>query len=196
MKPGVVLLLFLIVAASEAAEQLRLVEEVVLRDGNQQNRQERRFGNREDKNNGGDNLIRYQDVNDGPTLEIEVPLEAAHSGEEIVEDVIIKIKEEEEVERPTYVNKGILVPQLWPNYTGPELPEAETVPCDVARMKCAFRSGCGLALQNYALGCMALVEGKTDKCNSHCRHSLIALMSTPQGQRLMKVNSFNFGVGF
>ena len=81
-----------------------------------------------------------------------------------------------------------LVPQLWPNYTGPELPEAQEVPCDVAQTKCAFRSGCSLALQNYALGCLTLVKGATEVCNSHCRHSLIALMSTVEGQRLMKVS--------
>ena len=81
-----------------------------------------------------------------------------------------------------------LVPQLWPNYTGPDLPEPQEVPCDVAQTKCAFRSGCSLALQNYALGCLTLVKGQTGVCNSHCRHSLIALMSTLEGQRLMKVS--------
>ena len=79
------------------------------------------------------------------------------------------------------------VPHLLPNYTTPKLPDPESVPCDVARLKCAFRSGCGLALQNYALGCMDLVTGITKTCNAHCRHSLIALMSTKEGQRLMKV---------
>ena len=81
-----------------------------------------------------------------------------------------------------------LVPQLWPNYTGPAEPPAEEVSCDVARLKCAYRAGCGLALQNYVLGCSDLYQGKTTTCNTHCRHSLIALMSTPEGQRLMKVN--------
>ena len=33
------------------------------------------------------------------------------------------------------------VPQLLPNFTGPKLPDPETVPCDVARLICAFRSG-------------------------------------------------------
>ena len=79
------------------------------------------------------------------------------------------------------------VPQLLPNFTGPKLPNPETVPCDVARLKCAFRSGCGLALQNYALGCLDLVQGKSHICNNHCRHSLIALVSTTEGKRLMKV---------
>lgn len=82
-----------------------------------------------------------------------------------------------------------LVPQLWANYTGPYQPPAEEVSCNVARMKCAYRAGCGLALQNYILGCSELAEGKTKACSVHCRHSLIALMSTPEGQRLMKVRS-------
>ena len=56
-----------------------------------------------------------------------------------------------------------------------------------AIIKCAFRSGCLLALQNYELGCFDLVKGKSQVCSSHCRHSLIGLMSTPEGERLMKV---------
>lgn len=86
-------------------------------------------------------------------------------------------------------NKG-LVPQLWPNYTGPIEPDPETVSCNVARMKCAYRAGCGLALQNYALGCLDLVNGKSKICNQHCKNSLIALMSTHEGRRLMKVSIF------
>ena len=49
-------------------------------------------------------------------------------------------------------NRG-LVPQLWANYTEPTQPPAENVTCNVARLLCANRAGCGLALQNYALGC-------------------------------------------
>lgn len=80
-----------------------------------------------------------------------------------------------------------LVPQLLPNYTGPDLPPAESVSCNEARLQCAYRAGCGLALQNYVLGCSDLTKGTSKTCNTHCRHSLIALMSTPEGQRLMKV---------
>ena len=83
-------------------------------------------------------------------------------------------------------NKG-LVPQLWPNYTGPVEPAPETVPCNEAWMKCGFREGCRFALENYNLGCLDLVKGKTDVCNTYCKHSLIALMSTHEGRRLMKV---------
>jgi hypothetical protein len=81
-----------------------------------------------------------------------------------------------------------LVPQLWQNYTGPDLPPPESVSCNDARLKCAYRAGCGLALQNYVLGCSDLVKGTSKTCNTHCRHSLIALMSTPEGQRMMKVS--------
>ena len=49
------------------------------------------------------------------------------------------------------------MPQLWANYTMPTEPPAENVSCNVARLKCAYRAGCGLALQNYALGCTDLV---------------------------------------
>lgn len=90
-------------------------------------------------------------------------------------------------EVPVLPKRG-LVPQLWPNYTGPpELP-AEEESCNVAQLKCAYRDGCGLAIQNYMLACSALAEGKTTVCSTYCKHSLIALMSTPEGKRLMKVS--------
>ena len=94
-------------------------------------------------------------------------------------------------------NKG-LVPQLWPNYTGPVEPAPETVPCNEAWMKCGFREGCRFALENYNLGCLDLVKGKTDVCNTYCKHSLIALMSTHEGRRLMKVIFlfFHFNMGW
>ena len=110
------------------------------------------------------------------------------NGDEIIEDVMIVQENTNQAVRvtPSSIHKG-LVPQLWENYTGPSEPEPETVSCSVARMKCAYRPGCGLALQNYVLGCIDLVQGKTSVCNTHCRHSLIALLSTHEGQRLMKV---------
>ena len=49
------------------------------------------------------------------------------------------------------------------------------------------RAGCGFALENYMFGCLSLIEGESKVCNSHCQHSLIALMSTHEGKRLMKV---------
>ena len=126
--------------------------------------------------------------------EIEIVYEEPNTGDEVIE--VIEIEDQSKTTStdrqpnpvtPSSIHKG-LVPQLWENYTGPAEPAPETVPCNVARMKCAYRAGCGLALQNYALGCMDLVQGKTSVCNTHCRHSLIALLSTHEGQRLMKVS--------
>ena len=79
------------------------------------------------------------------------------------------------------------MPQLWANYTGPPETPAENVSCNVARLKCAYRAGCGLALQSYVIACQDLSKGRTDTCNAHCKHALIALMSTHEGKRLMKV---------
>ena len=106
--------------------------------------------------------------------------------EQEVIEVIIK---EDNIEGPTpsTVYKG-LVPQLWPNYTGPIEPKAESVSCGEARAKCEFRDGCRFALQNYGLFCLDLVKGKTNVCSAHCRHALTALMSTHEGKRLMKVS--------
>jgi len=104
-----------------------------------------------------------------------------------------------------------LVPQLWENYTKPSEAPAENVSCNTARFKCAQRPGCKMALTSYAMHCNVLVAEDGDRkgkrpfaarhksledihdeyrnenvCSSHCRHSLIALMSTHEGRRMMK----------
>ena len=156
------------VASTEAG---KIAEEIVLRDGDQIQRQERRFSQ---------NPVTVQ--------ELEIVYEEPN-GDVIEEDKVIILEEASSTDEPVTPNvlhKG-LVPQLWPNYTGPEEADPASVDCNTARIKCAFRAGCGLALQNYALGCLDLVKGKTQMCSAHCRHSLIALMSTHEGRRLMKV---------
>jgi len=175
----VFIVILTLVMASEAA---RIVEEIVLREGHQKNRQQRRF---EDRNN---QVIQQQEVE----IIYEEPggRNSANfdSEKEIIKEEIVIVKETDlKPVTPNSVHKG-LVPQLWPNYTGPVEPPAETVPCNEAWMKCGFREGCRFALENYNLGCLDLVKGKTQVCNTYCKHSLIALMSTHEGRRLMKCN--------
>jgi len=79
-----------------------------------------------------------------------------------------------------------LVPQLMANYTAPSLPPANEVGCGHATMACAYRDGCGLALKQYMESCSDLVSGITDTCSMDCRFALIALLSTPEGKRLME----------
>jgi len=79
-----------------------------------------------------------------------------------------------------------LVPQLLANYSAPSLPPAHEVGCNQATMACAYRGGCGLALQQYMQSCSDLVTGVTDTCSKDCRFALIALLSTPEGKRLME----------
>ncbi|KAK2580420.1 hypothetical protein KPH14_006170 [Odynerus spinipes] len=55
--------------------------------------------------------------------------------------------------------------------------------CDDARLRCAYRTGCGLALQHYLTGCESLLQ--SDNCSESCQHALIALTSTDQGKELM-----------
>jgi hypothetical protein len=122
-------------------------------------------------------------------LPITIELFETDLGENVVEEMDIEVTEmEEDEEEPK--NRG-LVPQLWANYTGPPEAPAHEVGCDVAQMKCGYRAGCGLALQNYVLGCSDLAAGRTRTCSAHCRHSLIAIMSTHEGKRLMKVRLVN-----
>ena len=82
-----------------------------------------------------------------------------------------------------------LVPQLLPNYTAPILPPAANVSCNYASLACTYRGGCGSALKQYMAMCEDLVQGVTITCSMNCRHALIALISTQEGERLMQVNT-------
>lgn len=68
------------------------------------------------------------------------------------------------------------------------------IPCEEARLKCAYREGCGAALQNYLVGCSSLLQGtnyleeQADFCPQICEYSLIALISTEEGKALMDVS--------
>jgi glutamate/tyrosine decarboxylase-like PLP-dependent enzyme len=93
-------------------------------------------------------------------------------------------KRQERIFRP-------LVPQLLPNYTTPSLPPASEVTCNYASLACTYRAGCGSALKQYMAMCEDLVQGVTSMCSMDCRHALIALISTQEGERLMQVNTIN-----
>ncbi|KAB0802373.1 hypothetical protein PPYR_04559 [Photinus pyralis] len=61
------------------------------------------------------------------------------------------------------------------------------ISCEEARLKCAYRVGCGKALQNYMVGCSAVLQGpESPSCPENCQHALIALTSTEEGRDLMK----------
>ena len=81
-----------------------------------------------------------------------------------------------------------LVPQLMANYSGPEVTPAHEVSCGLASLACAQRDGCGSALDGYLLTCSDLVTGLAPggQCSRQCQLSLIALLSTPEGARLME----------
>ena len=53
-------------------------------------------------------------------------------------------------------------------------------------MSCMYRGGCSVALQQYELTCASLVNELTDTCSRQCQHALIALVSTEEGERMMK----------
>ncbi|XP_044264317.1 growth arrest-specific protein 1-like isoform X2 [Tribolium madens] len=63
---------------------------------------------------------------------------------------------------------------------------ATPLPCEEARMRCAYRVGCGTALQHYVMGCSGVLQGPPPShCPEICHHSLIALTSTEEGKDLM-----------
>ncbi|XP_047522162.1 growth arrest-specific protein 1-like [Pieris napi] len=57
--------------------------------------------------------------------------------------------------------------------------------CEEARMRCAYRSGCGAALNNYMMLCSDVLAQPSDHCPKECEHALIALTSTEEGKELM-----------
>lgn len=61
--------------------------------------------------------------------------------------------------------------------------------CAEARLRCAYRTGCGAALTNYLLWCSDVVHGAPG-CPEPCQHALIALTSTEEGKNLMNVSIF------
>lgn len=63
---------------------------------------------------------------------------------------------------------------------------AVSTPCFEARTRCAYRTGCGAALNNYMILCNDVLSEPTSVCPKPCEHALIALMSTEEGKELMK----------
>ena len=63
-----------------------------------------------------------------------------------------------------------------------------TMSCDDARMRCAYRTGCGRALQHYITRCASVLQGDVRDCPEMCQHALVALMSTDEGKELMTVS--------
>lgn len=62
----------------------------------------------------------------------------------------------------------------------------ESIRCEVAKIKCSYRMGCGMALHSYMMDCADLIQGRTNKCHVSCQRALIALMSTEEGENLMR----------
>ncbi|XP_012263320.1 growth arrest-specific protein 1-like isoform X2 [Athalia rosae] len=58
--------------------------------------------------------------------------------------------------------------------------------CVDANLRCAYRSGCGMALQQYLTKCSSDLQGDAVRvCPESCLHALIALTSTDEGKELM-----------
>ncbi|XP_013187779.1 growth arrest-specific protein 1 [Amyelois transitella] len=68
---------------------------------------------------------------------------------------------------------------------------AQALFCDDARLRCAYRSGCGAALNNYMMYCSDVLNRPMNKCPEECEHALIALTSTVEGKDLMNCQCEN-----
>lgn len=64
---------------------------------------------------------------------------------------------------------------------------ADGLRCQEAQLRCAYRAGCGAALENYEMMCNDVVESNA-KCPKACEYALIALTSTAEGKDLMNVS--------
>ncbi|CAH2042286.1 unnamed protein product, partial [Iphiclides podalirius] len=62
---------------------------------------------------------------------------------------------------------------------------ASATSCTEARTRCAYRTGCGYALNNYMYLCSEVLSEPTSVCPKPCEHALIALTSTEEGKELM-----------
>ncbi|KAK7584303.1 hypothetical protein V9T40_005266 [Parthenolecanium corni] len=65
---------------------------------------------------------------------------------------------------------------------------ATAIPCELANLRCSFRTGCSMALQEYARSCSAMLHHSPDTpviCPEVCKNALIALTSTDEGHDLM-----------
>lgn len=63
-------------------------------------------------------------------------------------------------------------------------------PCNEARTRCAYRTGCGTGLNNYMLLCSEVLSKPMGYCPKECEHALIALTSTEEGKELINVRLF------
>ncbi|KAF2360824.1 hypothetical protein FHG87_008422 [Trinorchestia longiramus] len=77
------------------------------------------------------------------------------------------------------------VASLNSSFSGDPTPRAPES-CEVSNIKCALRSGCGMALQKYMLDCADLINGNSEECDVHCKDSLLILTSTSEGRALME----------
>lgn len=73
-----------------------------------------------------------------------------------------------------------------------QLVENATMRCDDARLRCAYRTGCGRALQQYLTLCASVLHGDVNDCPEICQHALIGLMSTDEGKELMTVSVYYY----
>lgn len=69
--------------------------------------------------------------------------------------------------------------------TGAYVPET----CEDVRLRCAFGTGCSLALHNYFIKCDRILQTNPTTCPETCLYSLVALTSTDDGKRLLDVST-------
>lgn len=86
---------------------------------------------------------------------------------------------------PAGLGMGLPLPLPHPHPHPDDADRDRRPSCEEARLKCAYRTGCGRALQSYIVGCSSLHHGPPGHCPEACQHALIALTSTDEGKDLM-----------
>jgi len=63
--------------------------------------------------------------------------------------------------------------------------EREDNSCRNVQMQCNYRSGCGSTLQSFIFECDDLINNRTNHCSTRCKNTLVGLMSTQEGQKMI-----------
>lgn len=65
----------------------------------------------------------------------------------------------------------------------------QPIMCEDVRLKCAYGTGCSLALHNYFSKCERVLMENSTTCPEQCLHALVTLTSTEDGKQMMDVSA-------
>lgn len=73
-------------------------------------------------------------------------------------------------------------------YADASVVERHQISCEEVRVRCAFGTGCSVALHNYFAKCDKVLQADSTSCPESCLYALVALTSTEDGKRMLDVS--------